>query len=52
MTSSQSVSNISGVLVSVEPRRDPPLNFDVLSSTEKCKDISLFFLKGEANLEM
>lgn len=44
VTSSQSVSNISGVLLSVAPFRDPPFSLDDLSSTEKCKDISLFFL--------
>ena len=44
VTSSQSVSNISGVLLSVTPLRDPPFSLVDLSSTEKCKDISLFFL--------
>ena len=44
VTSSQSVSNISGVLLRVTPLRDPPFSLVDLSSTEKCKDISLFFL--------
>ena len=47
VTSSQSVSNISGVLLSVTLFRDPPFSLDDLSSTEKCKDISLFFLTQE-----